>query len=72
MADDRAMGPARSSSLVRAGALDAVLTYVGSLDGQLDRLVALGLCLAQGFLLCRPLPPEEPEALLRAWSTAAC
>jgi diguanylate cyclase (GGDEF)-like protein/PAS domain S-box-containing protein len=41
-------------------------------QGQLDRLVALGLCLAQGFLLSRPLPPEELEALLRAGSTARC
>jgi diguanylate cyclase (GGDEF)-like protein/PAS domain S-box-containing protein len=41
-------------------------------QGQLDRLVALGLSLAQGFLLSRPLPPQELEALLRAPSGAPC
>jgi diguanylate cyclase (GGDEF)-like protein/PAS domain S-box-containing protein len=40
--------------------------------GQLDRLVALGLTLAQGFLLSRPLPPEQLEELLRAGSPARC
>jgi diguanylate cyclase (GGDEF)-like protein/PAS domain S-box-containing protein len=40
-------------------------------EGQLDRLVALGLTFAQGFLLSRPLPPEELEALLQAAGAAA-
>ncbi|MEA2281758.1 MAG: hypothetical protein QOK21_2365 [Solirubrobacteraceae bacterium] len=41
-------------------------------QGQLDRLVALGVSLAQGFLLSRPLPPEELEELLHAGSPARC
>ena len=34
-------------------------------DGQLERLAALGCDHAQGFLLSRPLPADELEALLR-------
>ena len=40
-------------------------------EGQLDRLVALGLRLAQGFLLSRPVPPEELAELLCSGS-ATC
>jgi EAL domain-containing protein (putative c-di-GMP-specific phosphodiesterase class I) len=56
-----------------AGALGMRIIPEGvETQGQLDRLVALGLRLAQGFLLSRPLPPEELEALLRARSRAPC
>jgi diguanylate cyclase (GGDEF)-like protein len=41
-------------------------------QGQLDRLVALGVSLAQGFLLSRPLAPEALEELLHAGSAARC
>jgi diguanylate cyclase (GGDEF)-like protein/PAS domain S-box-containing protein len=37
-------------------------------EGQLARLVELGLCQAQGFLLSRPLPAAGLERLLRATS----
>jgi EAL domain-containing protein (putative c-di-GMP-specific phosphodiesterase class I) len=41
-------------------------------EGQLERLSALGLRFAQGFLLSRPLPPDSVEGLLRPGSPAAC
>jgi EAL domain-containing protein (putative c-di-GMP-specific phosphodiesterase class I) len=39
--------------------------------GQLDRLRELGCQLGQGFLLGRPVPPDDLEALLRANAAAA-